>query len=148
MDIHEYDTDDDRMSRAEQLAGHDQGAATAEFRAIARDHGVDDDVRMEAASRLAEVDESAAADALRAIARDHGVDDDLRSEAADQLGELDGRATGRPASRVRADSTWRDRPAGPPRPPGPAMPPQRAQPPPVPWWVTVAAAGLERLRNI
>jgi hypothetical protein len=105
-------------------------------------------VRMEAASRLAELDPSSAAEALAAIARDHGVDDELRSEAAEQLAGLDAVAAARPPSDGQSDGVWRPRPPRPDQPPGPDAPPRHPQPPPVPWWVTAAAAGLERLRSL
>ena len=47
----DYDSDDDRMTAAEQLAEHDPHAGADALRAIARDHGVDDDIRLEAATR-------------------------------------------------------------------------------------------------
>jgi hypothetical protein len=88
----DYDTDDDRMTTAEQLAGHDPRAGAEFFRAIACDHTVDDGLRLEAAGQLPELDPRAAAEALRAIAGDHTVDDGLRSEAAGQLARLDPQA--------------------------------------------------------
>jgi hypothetical protein len=66
----DYDTDDDRIEMAEQLAGHDPRAAAEVFRAIAHGDSVDDDVRSEAASRLDELDEGAAAEAFRGVPDD------------------------------------------------------------------------------
>jgi hypothetical protein len=46
---------DDRVENARMLAEGDTQWATAAFRAIAADEGVDDDVREEAALALAEI---------------------------------------------------------------------------------------------
>ncbi len=47
----DYDTDDDRMTMAQQLAELDRRAAAEAFRAIACDHAVDDALRVEAAGQ-------------------------------------------------------------------------------------------------
>jgi hypothetical protein len=49
------DDDDDRFESARKLAEEGDGRATAAFRAIAADEGVDDDVREEAARALADI---------------------------------------------------------------------------------------------
>ena len=48
----DYHTDDDPMTTAEQLAGHDPRAAAEAFHAIACDDGVGDELRLSAAELL------------------------------------------------------------------------------------------------
>ncbi len=85
----DYDTDDDRMTTAEQRVGHDPRAAAEAIRAIACDDGVADEVRLSAAEQLPAVDPGAAAEAFRAIACDDSVGDEVRLSAAEQLASLD-----------------------------------------------------------
>jgi hypothetical protein len=55
----DYDTDDDRIEMAEELAGHDPRAAAEAFSAIACDPAVGDEVRLSASEQLAALDPSA-----------------------------------------------------------------------------------------
>jgi hypothetical protein len=48
----DYDSDEERLSSAEQLAAHDPNAAAQAFLAIASDDGVGDEVRLSAAELL------------------------------------------------------------------------------------------------
>lgn len=65
-----HDTGDDRMTTAEQLAGHDPRAAAEAFSAIARDQAVGDEVRLSAAEQLAAIDRQATAETFRGIPDD------------------------------------------------------------------------------
>ena len=66
----DYDSDEGRMTAAEQLAAHDPRAAAEAFVAIASDDGVADEVRLSAAEQLPAVDPQAAAEAFRGIPGD------------------------------------------------------------------------------
>jgi hypothetical protein len=81
----QYDSDEDRLTIAEQLALHDRHAAADAFRSIACDNGVGDEVRLSAAEQLPAIDPRAAAQACLAIATDDGVGDEVRLSAAELL---------------------------------------------------------------
>jgi len=66
----DYDSDEGRMTAAEQLTAHDPRAAAEALRAIACDDGVGDEVRLSAAELLPAVDPQAAAEAFRGIPGD------------------------------------------------------------------------------
>jgi hypothetical protein len=80
-----HDSDEDRMTAAEQLAAHHPRAAAEALRAIACDDGVGDEVRLSAAELLPAVDPQAAAQACLAIASDKEVGDEVRLSAAELL---------------------------------------------------------------
>ena len=66
----DYDSDEGRMTAAEQLAAHHPRAAAEALRAIACDDGVGEEVRLSAAEQLPALDPQAAAQACLAIASD------------------------------------------------------------------------------
>src|SRR5712691_5103737 len=66
----DYDSDEGRMTAAEQLTAHDPRAAAEALRAIACDDGVGDEVRLSAAELLPAVDPPADAQAFRGISDD------------------------------------------------------------------------------
>jgi hypothetical protein len=84
-----YESDEDRVDAAEQLAEHNPHAAAEAFSAIACDQAVGDEVRLSAAERLADVDPGAAAPACLAIACDQAVGDEVRLSAAERLADVD-----------------------------------------------------------
>jgi hypothetical protein len=96
----DYDTDDDRMAAAGQLAGHHPRAAAEALRAIACDDSVDDGLRLEAAGQLPELDPRAAAEAFG------GIPDDW------------------PQRRYPFERAHALPPPPPPSPPGPPRPPR------------------------
>ena len=65
----DYDSDEGRMTEAEQLAAHHPRAAAEALRAIACDDGVGEEVRLSAAELLA-APSPQAADAFRGIPGD------------------------------------------------------------------------------
>ena len=66
----DQDSDEGRLTTAEQFAAYDPRAAAGAFRAIAGDEGVGDEVRLSAAQLLAGTDPRAAADAFHSLAGD------------------------------------------------------------------------------
>jgi hypothetical protein len=114
----DYDSDEGRITAAEQLAAHDPRAAAEALRAIACDEGVGDEVRLSAAELLPAVDPRAAAQACLAIASDEGVGDEVRLSAAELLAPSPQAAEafrGIPGDQLRH---------GPPPPPSPPRPPR------------------------
>ncbi len=98
----DYHSDEERMTTAEQLAGHDLQAAAEAFSAIACDGEVGDEVRLSAAEHLAGHDPRAATEAFR------GIPDDRPRHRH----PLEGALTLTPPPPSRAPS-----PPRPPRPP-------------------------------
>ena len=66
----DYDSDEGRMTAAEQLATHNPRAAAQACLAIACDEGVGDEVRLSAAELLPGVAPQAAAEAFRGVPGD------------------------------------------------------------------------------
>ena len=81
----DHDCDEDRLTTAEQLAGHSPSAAAQALSAIACDGEVGGEVRLSAAEALATANPGAAAPACLAIARDGRVGDEVRLAAAGLL---------------------------------------------------------------
>ena len=110
----DYDSDEGRMTTAEQLATHDPRAAAEALRAIASDDGVGDEVRLSAAELLPALDPQAAAQACLAIASDDGVGDEVRLSAAELIAAPSPQAAG--AFRGLPGDRLRHRPPSPPSP--------------------------------
>jgi hypothetical protein len=88
----DYDSDEERMSIAEQMAGHDPRGAADALSAIACDAAVGDEVRLAAAEQLAAIDPRAVAEACLSIACDAAVGDEVRLAAAELLAAVSPRA--------------------------------------------------------
>jgi hypothetical protein len=78
-----FDSDEDRVSAAEELAEAQPHAAAEAFAAIAFDREVGDEVRLSAVGQLVAIDPRAAGPACLAIARDPEVGDEVRLSAAE-----------------------------------------------------------------
>ena len=108
------DSDEDRLSAAEQLTSHNPRAAAEAFAAIACDGTVGDEVRLSAAEQLATADPAAAVAACTAIARDGKVGDEVRLSAAEVLAKHNPARRVRPAWPSPPTAQWATRYACPP----------------------------------